>query len=234
MYQQPIVRGLLWALLLAAPVAIAQPAITSIANQAPTASGLPLRNIQIEVRQVLRAERQRNAIEANGQVVLGRGANPVDARGGLSVQQGRSAQSNTATQQVMVINGRSAKIALTHSTPLRVLQTFVRNGAVVVAQGTLILEVGTGFTATPRWDGREQVELEIEAYSSPANLERQDTLARGPTSARTASVISVPLGAWVSVARSDTQSDGQGSELGGNSRWSEQADSEVQVRLTLR
>ena len=177
------------------PVCIAQTAINSIASPSP----LPLRNVLIEVRQIQHSERPSAA--AQGQ------------------------QSDAATQQVLVLNGRSAHIGLITRTPMRVVQTWMRNGTLVVVPGTVLLDTTTGFTATPRWDGSDTMELEVAAAQ---------TSSAGRSSLHSSSVVAVPLGTWVTLAQSATQEISQRTGTAGPPQWSEQADSEVQVRVTLR
>ncbi len=211
-----------------------QAATNLIANTTP----LPLRNVLIEVRQVQQTQTHNGGAQVSGSVGMGR-----EAWGQAQVQarQGQSQHTGTATQQVLVLNGRSARVAVATQVPLRVLQTYVRNGSVVAVPGTLILEAGTGFSATPRWDGSSVVELEISAAQT---LESDHALGTGimgtddtPVASRSAqshSLLAVPLDTWVTVAESDTQSGSTGSSLGGQAQWAEQASSAVQVRLTLR
>lgn len=186
---------------------------------------LPMRNIHIEVKQIQRSESQGSGLQGRGSVVLG-GSGGLDLQGQLLANQRQQQQSGSATQQILVINGRAARISLSHRIPLRVVQTFVRNGALVRVSGTLILDAGTGFIATPRWDGSEQVDLELEAFAASG--------AAHQSNSRASSVLSVPLNTWVSVARSDTESQSQDSNFGGSGQTKEQAESEVQVRLNVR
>lgn len=177
-----------------APVAIAQIATQSIANQNP----LPLRNIQIEVRQV----HSRNREEAGAQL-------DRDAR--LRLGQQREQLSGTSTQMALVLNGRSTRITLHSTAPFRLMQTQFRNGRPVLVPGVVLLETTTGFVATPRWDGSDQVELDIAATS-----------------------LVLPLGDWVTVAQSEAESSARRSGLLGHASGAEQHSSELQVRVTVR
>ncbi len=222
------VRLFFMSFMLAALMEPAQAATDLIAASTP----LPLRNVLIEVRQVQQTQAQDSGAQVSGSVGLGIGA---WGQGQIQARQGQSQRSGTATQQVLVLNGRSARVAVATQVPLRVLQTYVRHGVVVAVAGTLILEAGTGFSATPRWDGSDRVELEISAAQA---LQGERTL-RGDApatsqSAQAHSVLVVPLDTWVTVAESDTQSGGSGSSLGGQGQWAEQANSVLQVRLTVR
>jgi len=218
-----------------APVSIAQAAINL------GAASLPLRNVLIEVRQVQSGSDQRTQSQASGSLrIESKGEIGVDGR--VQAQQRQRQHSDTATQQVLVLNGRSARIALGTRIPMRAVNTFVRNGVLVAVPGSVVFEVGTGFAATPRWNGSDPMELELAAVQSSSTgggfsrngaNSANGTNGTLPTTQETVSVVSVPLGQWVTVAQSDTDTSGQSTALGGNAQWSGQGSSEVQVRLTL-
>lgn len=205
--------------------AIAQPAPDLIAKTSP----LPLRNLQIEVRQVQHEDRQRAGLESHGGVRV----NPdgsLAVTGQVRAQDTQARQSATAVQQVLVLNGRSAHIAVRTDTPLRLMQTFVRHGVLVFTQGTVLLQTGTGFLATPRWDGSDRVELEIAAQqavnTSPAGIPQPSNSMR--------SVLVLPLGEWMTVAQSEQQTTDARSGLAGTFSQASQTSTDVQVRLTVR
>jgi hypothetical protein len=209
-------------------VCIAQPAIHSIAN-----SPLTLRNVLIEVRQVQSSDTQNDALESSGALQINK-TGDLSVQGQLHARQGQQRQFDSAVQQVLVLNGRSARIHLGSRTPMRVVQTIVRNGTLVAVPTTLVWEAGTGFNAIPRWDGSNIVELELGAQQASGSSAMKGSGADGkPTFQMTTSTLAIALGTWVTVALSDTQSEGQRSDLSGNARWNAQANSEVQVRLTL-
>ena len=201
---------------LLAPAGSAQSAINLIASR----TSIPLRNLQIEVRQIQRSSREQTGVQASGTLQLdASGQEQAQARVQLRDQQDH--QSGAAAQQVLVLNGRSAHIALRTSTPFRLMQTVFRNGQAILVQGTVLLDASTGFTATPRWDGSDQAELELAAtQASPASS--------------TASTLLVPVGEWVTVAQSDLEGQSARRGLLGNTSQTEQQASELQVRLTLR
>jgi hypothetical protein len=179
---------------------------------------LPLRNLMVEVRQV-----QSNDTRAAG---VG-----VDANGRLTGQAGQTQNNASATQQILVLNGRTARIALQTTTPLRLYQTVVHGGQVIFTQGTVLLEAGTGFSATPRWDGADEVELELGAQQTQQN-------ANGPlggqTNASTNSLVRLPLNTWSTVGESDQSSQGDQSGLTGVQNTSGHRRTEVQVRISVR
>lgn len=177
---------------------------------------LPLRNVHIEVRQVL----QREPAPAGG-VVQGRvQAEPGAARVELTWAQGATAarQSQQADQRLLVLNGRRARIALRNSVPFRLVQTWVRNGVMTVVPGTVLLEAGTGFDATPQWDGGAQVTLALSAA--------QGQTGDHASGASTATLVVLPLGEWVTVAQSTELTQGDPTRPAS-------VQTEVQVRVTL-
>lgn len=155
----------------------------------------------------------------------------VDANGRLTGQAGQTQNNASATQQILVLNGRTARIALQTTTPLRLRQTVVRGGQVIFTQGTVLLEAGTGFSATPRWDGADEVELELGAQQTQQN-------ANGPlggqTNASTNSLVRLPLNTWSTVGESDQSSQSDQSGLTGVQNTSGHRRTEVQVRISVR
>ena len=190
----------------------AQTAPNSIANQAP----LPLRNLLIEVRQLQADNRQRSGVELANQP-------------GVQVNQARS--SGTAAQQALVLNGRPVRLGLQTTTPIRLLQSWVRNGQVVTAVGTVLLEAGTGFNATPRWDGGTLVELELAAQQA---LQLGVAVPGARASSSASSVLALPLDEWTTVGESEQNSQSSNSGLTGVQQQSGQTRTEVQVRVSLR
>jgi hypothetical protein len=181
-------------------------------------TALPMRNVQIEVRQVLSQDSQRAGVEGAARVQVERNGQ-VGVAGQLQLQQRQTTQSNSVGQYALVLNGRSTRIALGSSTPLRVWQSYLRNGAPVYIQGTVMVDTGSGFWATPRWDGGQWVELEIAAQQMNASV---------------SSTLVLPLNEWTTIAQSDQNMVGSSAGLGGSSNQSGHTASDVQVRLTIR
>jgi hypothetical protein len=213
-------------------------ATVSIAQTAMDSGVLPLRNLQLEVRQVNRSDEQRGGVEAGGAVHVGP-TGQLGMQGQIRAQEQSTQRSGSATQQVLVLNGRSAAIALRLNVPVRVLQSFIRQGVVVIIQGTVLLEAGTGFMATPRWDGADWVQLEIaaqQALPSRSGAYAASTAqgATGQASAEVSSQLQVPLGEWTTIGQTDQTQDSSRSGLTGQSTSREQTRTEVQVRITVR
>jgi hypothetical protein len=199
---------------LLAGIGIAQAAPDFVAE--PTA--LPLRNLLVEVRQV----------QSGDSRVAGVG---VDAAGRLAGRVGRTQDNASAAQQTLVLNGRTARIALQTTTPIRLLQGFVRNGRVVTTAGTVLLEAGTGFSATPRWDGGMLVELELAAQQA---LRSGSAIPGATASSTTSSVLALPLDEWTTVGESEQNGQSSSNGLTGTEQQSGETRTEVQVRVTLR
>lgn len=116
-----------------APVLFAQPAINSIAN----IDALPLRNLQVEMRQVQTSSQSQPGSE--------------------------NQFTTTAQQQVLVLNGRTGHIGLRTSVPMRMMAVAYRQGRPILIPGVVLLDATTGFRAVPRWDGTDTVLLELAA-----------------------------------------------------------------------
>ena len=200
-----------------APAAYAQAAINSGAN----ATSLPQRNLLIEVRQVQSEDGQQAGVDLQGGRVTG----------GLA--QGRS--SGTAVQQILILNGRPARIAVQTQTPLRLLQSFVRNGQIVTTQGTVLIEAGTGFSALPRWEGGDVVEVELNTQLALRPLFPTAGMVNAPPAqSSTGSSMLLPLGEWMTVAETEQNLQNNQQSLHGTQMQSGVARTEVQLRVSLR
>lgn len=195
----------------------AQEGLLSGTGNAP----LPMRNLLIEVRQVQGEDGQRAHVEVQGGQVAG----------GLS--QGRN--SGTTVQQILSLNGRPARIAVQTQTPLRLWQSVVRNGHIINTQGTVLIEAGTGFSALPRWDGGDVVEVELTTQQALRPL-FPAAGARSPLPAQssTGSSVVLPLGEWMTVAESEQTQQGQQNTLKGAQMQDSTRRTEVQLRIQLR
>jgi hypothetical protein len=200
-----------------APAAHAQAAINSGAIAIP----LPLRNLLIEVRQVQSEDGQQAGLDVQGGRVTG----------GLA--QGRS--SGTAVQQILILNGRPARIAVQTQTPLRLLQSFVRNGQIVTTQGTVLIEAGTGFSALPRWKGGDVVEVELNTQQALRPLFPQAGAVNAPPAqSSTGSSMLLLLGEWMTVAETEQNLQNNQQSLRGAQMQSGVARTEVQLRVSVR
>ncbi len=193
----------------------------------PAPAPLPLRNLLIEVRQDdgNSSSSQRVAADVNARVQPGR--SEVDV--GIEARSRQSERSGRAQQQVLVLNGRPAAIVLGQSVPLRLRQLVTQGGVRRSVPGTVWLQAGTGFTATPVWEGGDSVYLELAATQG------RQPFAQG---ASTSTTLLLPLDEWMTVADSeDVQDNRQGAAgLGGGGRETRSSSQSlrVQVRISLR
>lgn len=188
---------------------------------------LPLRNVLIEVRQDDgdSGTRERLGAEVAARVQPGR----TEANITIDAQSRQFERNGRAQQQVLVLNGRPAAIVLGNSVPLRLRQLITRNGVRVAVPGTVWLQAGTGFTATPAWDGGDMVYLQLAAT--------QGRQALGNTASTNTSLM-LPLGEWMTVAESedvqDNRQGAQGLAGGGRELRSSATQLRVQVRVSVR
>lgn len=205
-------------------LALALPAL--LAAQTPPAP-LPLRNLLIEVRQDDGRSESRERIGADVNVRAQPGHSEVDIA--IAARSRQSERSGRAQQQVLVLNGRPAAISLGSSVPLRLRQFIVQNGVRRSVPGTVWVQAGTGFTATPVWEGGGSVYLELVAT--------QGRQAPGPQ-ASTSSTLMLPLDEWTTIADSEDVQDQQqnAASLGGGGRDTRSSSQSlrVQVRVSVR
>ena len=211
-----------------APAGYAQTAI----NSGALTSTLPLRNLSIEVRQINQSSAEQSGISARGNIRLrpnASSANASSANVDVNARQDQQSSNTNTLQQVLVLNGRRVAVGLRNSVPLRLVQAVIQNGVLVIVPGTVLLESGTGFDATARWEGGDLVELELDA--------KQGKQGNGSVMAQTVSTATsllVPMGEWITVAHSDSEGSGNQSGLASSGRWSSQALVQVQLRVTVR
>lgn len=216
-------RLLLLVLLGRAGTLPAQPAVEMVSPPLP----LPLRNVLIEVRQDDGQSEAREHLGAdiNARTQPGR----TEAEIHIDAQDRQFERRGSAQQQVLVLNGRPAAIALGNSVPVRLYQIVTRNGVRRLIPGTLWLQPGTGFSATPLWEGGDLVYLELAAT--------QGRQVPGP-SASTTTTLMLPLGTWTTVAESDdsqdSRQDAQGLAGADRERRSGTTRLRVQVRVSIR
>ncbi|WP_210543397.1 hypothetical protein [Rhodoferax sp. PAMC 29310] len=181
-----------------------------------------MRNLSIEVRQVSLNDASGTSLSVQGaaQLTPGRSGVQVEIQGNTR----QSTQSANSQQQVLVLNGRPAAIALRNSVPMRLVQSVIHNGSMIVVPGVVILESGTGFNALPRWDGRGTVDLTISAMQGQGRYQTQ--------TASTSTMVMVGLGEWVTVAQSEQQSIGTSADGSVDSR--QTTGILVQVKVTTR
>lgn len=176
---------------------------------------LPLRNLQIEVRQLRTDSAQEQGVDLTKPM-------PLQSRN-------RSTEARTL-QHSLVLNGRSVRLMSGTTAPLRLGQSYLRNGVIVVLPSTVWLESGTGFMATPRWTGDGFVELALDAQQASTSLPH----AAGVVSQQSSSTqVLVPLNEWTSIAQGESAQDGQQTGIGQSLQRQEQGSFSLQVRISV-
>lgn len=196
---------------------------------------LPARNLLVSWRVVSSVDAQQSGAG------LRQGGLVIDSRRGVSGQAGvelstrQLARDQQSHQQILVLNGRKARLDLRQQRPItqwqwvaqlgtgasgstgggwgsgtsgaqQVGQQGVQPQVGLVAQ-TLWVDAGQGLTATPRWSGGRTatVELEAEAPAQPDRPFTQDAQGTPPPRLLVQTALSVPLGEWVPVAQTNQQ-----------------------------
>jgi hypothetical protein len=108
-------------------------------NPGQGSEALPMRNLQIEVRQAGSSLRSQSALGAQGGVVLQPGRSGANAN--ITAQDSQRSDARDLVQRVLVLNGRNANINLGNSQPLRLVQAR--------QAGTVFIDANSGFSARP-------------------------------------------------------------------------------------
>jgi len=196
---------------------MAQPATAS----GPGAETLPMRNLQIEVRQAGSSLRSQSALGAQGGIVLQPGRSGANAQ--IIAQDSQRSDTRDLVQRVLVLNGRNANINLGNSQPLRLVQG--RQAA------TVFIDANSGFSARPVWYGGDNVELELAA----GQASRAGSSSMAPlSSSSTSTSLTLRLGEWVTVAESDDASAGSSNGIADSRQSTRRDGMRVEVRLSVR
>ena len=208
---------------LLAPALQAQPAMSSIAN----ADALPMRNLQIEVRQLRGSDQGQQALGAQGGVLLQPGQSGATAH--ITAHSSQRSDARELVQRVLALNGRSVAINLGNIMPLRLMQAFVQNGVLRYTASTVLIDASSGFSARPVWRSGNSAELELAAVQS-----RPGAVGALPSSTSASTSLALPLGEWVTVAQSDDAATASSSGLAGAGQTSGREALKVEVRLSVR
>ena len=190
---------------------------------------LPMRNLQIEVRQVRGSSQSQSDVNAQPDVTLQPGRSGANA--GISAQNSQRSDSRDLVQRVLVLNGRTARINLGNSRPLQLLLVQWRGGARQQLGATVFVDANSGFSATPVWRGGDSAELELAAMQAART--GSGALAPLPSSSVGTS-LSLPLGEWVTVAESDDATSTGSGGFTGAAQSSGREALRVEVRLSVR
>ncbi|CAN5320157.1 hypothetical protein BH11PSE10_BH11PSE10_13700 [soil metagenome] len=141
---------------------------------------------------------------AHGAVVIGT-AGSVSPRPGLSLRSATQAEPSPSVQRVLVLSGQQASIKLTEQTTTQTVDfaldiglpqqggaSAAGAGRVIAAPRTTTVDVSRGFIVRPYWSGgRQPVRVELQAFGARAQGEQNIS-----------STVVLPLGDWLTVARS--------------------------------
>lgn len=210
-------------------------------------AALPQRNLLVQWRVVSSQSGQQ------GSGGLRQGEVVVDSRRGVSGSASvgwsttRSRGTQDADGQLLVLNGARASLNLSQAQPLTVWQWAVHLApsshphsprhphgadpgpapAMSLWSDTVWVERGQGVRVRPRWSGgRALVELELEAdmASSPSDASERTSVS---------TTLGLPVGEWATVARTGAQQQGQRSGAWSSGTEHSEAQSELQIRISL-
>lgn len=202
---------------------VAALALAGVAQaQTATANRLPLRNLLVEVRhgEASRFEQQAAGVDQAGVVVGSDGSVRGSAQVTIGSAQGRS--SGDATQQLTVLNGREALLRVAAQVPLQWLELAWTTDGPALIGGSQLVDVGRQVAVRPSWPGGQapvtvEVRTEAAALASGGMRPRyapdgQPLPEGGIDRAGVLTTMQLPLGQWVTVARSGEEA--QRSERG--------------------
>lgn len=172
---------------------------------------LPRQNLWIELRWV--EQNLSGAAVAgagDGSVVVSTGGS-VSSRGGVTISTQTRSQRQQSLPRLMVLNGQPASITLGEVMPIQWvdigLERRPNEDRVQVTPRQSVVERSRSVSVKPQWPGGQQpvtVEVRTQDLASPlppgASL---DPAQRADTSA-VLSTVQVPMGQWVTIARTGT------------------------------
>jgi hypothetical protein len=187
---------------------------------------LPQRNLVIEWRQIDELQSAANSATRLSTVTSTHGGQ-VGVSAGVVVSTQHHNANNAVGQQLRVLNGGRTVLRLNQSVPVVWVQAVQAdfqspggyhqanraNGGAAVVQGLTWLDAGRQITFHPRWPGGEQAAV-VDVQVDSAQLERDrpsaDALNSGAslpvqTRRQTATTVLAPLGQWVTIARTGSE-----------------------------
>lgn len=198
-------------------------------------------NLLISVKHVLDEEVRRDLAEVHaevrsGDVSISAGSASNDRRGlSISGTEGESsarvriigadsATSSEEAQQIRVLEGKTAFIAIGESRPLKQRTTMVQNGRVIVQESVDYAEADTGFYVRPRLSD-DRVILDIiptQSRFDGARIERRET--------RT--TVSGRLGRWMRISATSQSGTRTRRDIGRSAERSQSSDYNVYLKVT--
>ena len=171
-------------------------------KRALAALDTPTRRLIIRIAQNRQAEESARGGEVSGAVTLG---STRRADGQARVWDTRSVRGENAAQMVQTVEGGRAFIQVGRSLAVPMRQMVLGPGGVMVQEGIVYRDIGSGFYAIPRLNG-QRVTLEISQQTESFD----PTYGRGAVnSQRLATTVSGQLGEWIELGGSGRQAVGQ-------------------------
>ena len=185
----------------------ASPANRADIKRALAAIDVPARRLVIHVATTREALDAGRGAAVGGQVVIG----DETTRGRVSAGawDGQAASSQRAGQMVRTVEGGAAFISAGRSLPLPMRQTSAGPGGIVVTDGVVFRDVGSGFFATPRLSG-DRVTLEISQQAESMSGRGLGAI----DSQRLTTTVSGRLGEWMQVGGVSREAAGSGRGIG--------------------
>ncbi|WP_143074135.1 hypothetical protein [Roseateles sp. YR242] len=235
-----------WTLrLLGAPMMGSTAMVAALVMASPTAHAQPPRqNLWVELRWV--AQELSGAAAAgvrDGSVVVSTGGS-VSPRGGVTVSTERSSQREQALPRLMMLNGQQASVSLNEVTPMQWVDVGMerqqgREDRFYVTPRQGVAERTRSVTVKPIWPGGRQpvtVEVRTQEQTTRPNGQQDPSSSRPPGASEDANVLStvqVPLGQWVTIARTGSYYAGSPSHQYSTRDAEVQRTRELQVRVDL-
>jgi hypothetical protein len=168
------------------------------------AESLPRKNLWVELRWVdIQVSTAAVAAVRDGAVVLGT-TGSYSPRGQVVLGTGNQDGTIQALPRLMVLNGRSASVQISETSPVQWLDYAVElapgaRGASAAAGARVYAAPRSGhatqlrgFSVSPRWPGGQ----------APVQVELRSSSDQGTGQAELFSTVQIPLGQWLTIARS--------------------------------
>ncbi|MBB4843050.1 hypothetical protein HNP55_001569 [Paucibacter oligotrophus] len=209
----------------------------------------PRRNLWVDIRWV-DSSLSNAALSGvrEGAVVVGT-AGSVSPRGGLGLSTRRESNGSSQLQRLLVLNGSTARVRLSEQLPVQwldyglQLETGQALGAKVLAlPRSASVEMLSEFSVTPQWPGgRQPVRLSLQVQQGrapgvagePAPPINPATHAQAGQSTQIQSTVLLPLGEWLTIARSGLRAEAQERGMLSSRDAEGRASRELQIRLDL-
>jgi hypothetical protein len=208
------------------PLACLALSLMLLLNARAGADSGPRRNLWVELRWV-DTSLSNAALSGvrEGAVVLGT-AGSVSPRGGVALTTRRESSSNSqqVQQRVLVLNGSTARLRLSEQVPVQWMDfgLQVDTGATTAARALAVprsgaVEMLSEFSVSPQWPGGQQpVRVNVQVQQGRAPGAEGSSVPLNPAthpqasqSTQVQSTISLPLGEWLTIARSGLRAESQ-------------------------